>query len=364
MAISDDRTTTGRGKRGAARIESTGRRSVTIRDVAAAAGVSAMTVSNVINGGGRHVREETRRKVMRAITELNYRPASSGRNLRLGKRHAIGVVIVDETSDFLSSPFIARFVSGLCGVLNDNGYVMIVQGIRPDEFESAFPLRRAEADAYCIRLNGTAEQRSQMLKVLERVEDPVILIQETLQLRGPDRMTIRQDDHGGAQLLADHLLARGVKSAVVLAPRFGGPMTSARLAGFEAAFAASRPDFALDMVTAQSNSFASGLKAIEAYLDAGKRPQAVIGANDELALAGLRAVQERGLRVPQDVMITGFNGFEPSSYIRPSLTTIVSRATEIGEAAGRQLMDRLAGNPFKTQEHILPVSFRKGESTT
>jgi LacI family transcriptional regulator len=368
MAISDDGTRDGTGTSPAVPQQVQGRRTVTIRDVAAAAGVSAMTVSNVINSGGRHVREETRRRVMRAISELNYRPASSGRNLRLGKRHAIGVVIVDETSDFLSSPFIARFVSGLCGVLNDNGYVMIVQGIRPDEFESAFPLRRAEADAYCIRLNGTPEQRAQMLTVLERVEDPVILIQETLPLRGADRMTIRQDDYGGAQLLADHLLARGVRSAVVLAPRFGGPMTNARIAGFEAALSGVRQEFSLDVVTAQSNSFASGLTAIETYLDAeralGRTPEAVIGVNDELALAGLRAVQERGLRVPQDVMITGFNGFEPSSYIRPSLTTIVSRATEIGEAAGRQLMDRLAGNPFKSQDHVLPVTFRKGESTT
>jgi DNA-binding LacI/PurR family transcriptional regulator len=334
----------------------------TLRDVAAAAGVSAMTVSNVI-GGSRHVREETRRRVLRAIAELNYRPATSARNLRLGKRHAIGVVIVDETKDFLSSPFIARFVAGLCGVLNENGYVMIVQGIHPDEFESSFPLRRAEADAYCIRLNGNAGQRARMLEVLGRLDDPLILVQEILPLSGTDRMTIRQDDYGGAQLLADHLLARDVRSAVVIAPRFGGPMTTARLAGFRDAFAGSRQKIALDVVTAEANTFASGVAAITAYLAGRKPPGAIIGVNDELALAGLRVLQDRGLRVPEDVMVTGFNGFEPSSYTRPSLTTVVSPAGQIGAEAGRMLMRRLAGEPFPPVDHVLPVAVRKGDST-
>lgn len=336
---------------------------VTLREVALAAGVSPMTVSNVVNGGGRHVREETRKRVMRAITDLNYRPASSGRNLRLGKRHAIGVVIVDESSDFLASPFIARFVSALCHVLNQNGYAMIVQGIRPDEFESAFPLRRAEADGYCIRLNAPAEKREPMLRVLERLEEPMIMIQETLPFAGKDYLTIRQDDFGGAQLVADHLLARGARSAVVVAPLFSGPMTRARIDGFEAAFAHTRDGFELTVLTARSNSFASGMKIVEEYLAAGHRPDAIIGTNDELALAGLRAAEAAGLSIPNDVMITGFNGFQPGAYTSPSITTVVSRASELGEAAGGLLMDRLSGKLFTVREKVLPVTFRKGDST-
>ena len=339
------------------------RGAVTLREVALAAGVSPMTVSNVVNSGGRHVREETRKRVMRAITELNYRPASSGRNLRLGKRHAIGVVIVDEANDFLANPFIARFVSALCHVLNENGYAMIVQGIRPDEFESAFPLHRTEADAYCIRLNAPEEQRAQMLQVLERLDEPMIMVQETLPFEGRDRVKIRQDDFGGAQLLADHLLARGIRKATLFAPLHSGPMTRARIDGFEAAFAQVREGFSLEIVTVPSNSFASGLKAIEDYLARGNRPDAIIGTNDELALAGLRAAQGHGLKVPDDLMITGFNGFQPASYTSPSITTVVSRAADLGEVAGQLLMDRLAGTPFSSADHVLPVTFRKGEST-
>jgi LacI family transcriptional regulator len=149
---------------------------------------------------------------------------------------------------------------------------------------------------------------------------------------------------------------------VLLALLNGGPMTSARIDGFKAAFAHVR-DFDLKVITATSNSFADGLSALEAYFAEGKRPDAIIGTNDELALAGLRAVQDRGWRVPDDIMITGFNGFQPLSYTQPSITTVVSRAAELGEAAGRLLMDRLAGTAFSAPEHVLPVTFRKGEST-
>jgi DNA-binding LacI/PurR family transcriptional regulator len=203
-----------------------------------------------------------------------------------------------------------------------------------------------------------------MLHVLERLEEPLILVQEFLPLAGRDRMTIRQDDYGGAHLLAEHLLARGVRRAAVIAPRFGGPMTNARMAGFQAALMKGDTDFDLATVTADQNTFAGGIAAMERYLADNAAPGAVIGVNDELALAGIRALQERNLRVPDDVMVTGFNGFEPSSYYRPSLTTVESPAARIGEEAGRMLMRRLVGgSDFPTQDYVLPVTFRKGEST-
>jgi LacI family transcriptional regulator len=121
--------------------------------------------------------------------------------------------------------------------------------------------------------------------------------------------------------------------------------------------------FDLTVLTARSNSFASGMKIVEEYLAAGNRPDAIIGTNDELALAGLRAAETAGLAVPQDLMVTGFNGFQPAAYTSPSITTVVSRASELGEAAGELLMERLSGKPFASNEKVLPVTFRKGEST-
>lgn len=338
-------------------------RRVTIRDVATAAGVSSMTVSNVINDVENVVREDTRRRVLKAIADLNYRPTSSGRNLRLGRRHAIGVVIVDEEADFLASPFITRLVSGVCSVLNDNGYVMIVQGIHPDKFASAFMMRRAEADAYCVRLNGPEDKRAEMLNVLSRVSEPIILIQETLSFPGEDHCTVRQDDAGGTQLVADHLLARGVETIVAMVPRHGGPMTGARLAGLREGLKRAPRPIKLDVVAAAANTFSASFDAMDAHIARHGHPRAVMGINDELALGALRAVQSRGLSVPEDVMVTGFNGFNPASYADPSLTTVVSPASELGTRSAQLLLKRLSGERFESAEVVLPVSFRKGNST-
>jgi LacI family transcriptional regulator len=106
-----------------------------------------------------------------------------------------------------------------------------------------------------------------------------------------------------------------------------------------------------------------GLAAIEGYLDTGARPDALVCANDELAYAALRVTRTCGLKVPEDIMVTGFNGFRPPAYFSPSLTTVVSRGADIGREAARCLMRRLAGHAFETRELVLPLSLRKGEST-
>jgi DNA-binding LacI/PurR family transcriptional regulator len=340
-----------------------GRRNPTIKDVAAAAGVSPMTVSNVINGNLRFFSEDTRRRVEDAVAGLGYRPLGSGRSLKSGRRNVVGVVIVDELQDFMSNPFMSRFVSGLCGHLSENGYMMILQGIHPDEFARSFPLRRAEADAYCMRLHGNDSVRASMLEVLERIDEPVILIQETLKTGRPDTCVVRQDDYGGGTLLAEHLIVRGVRHIAVLEPAFAGPMTMARTRGLRAGFEEAKVPVRIDSITSRINDFISAYDAVMGYLKSGPLPQAVLGTNDELALAALRALQDLQIDVPGKVRVVGFNGFQPPGYTRPSLSTIVSAANSIGVEAGRAMLARLQSGIFAQTEIVLPVAFRKGGST-
>jgi DNA-binding LacI/PurR family transcriptional regulator len=339
------------------------RKRATIRDVAAAAGVSAMTVSNVINGKLRFVSEETRRRVLKEMQQLDYRLLSSGRNLRLGNRQAVGVIIVDESPNFLSHPFISRMVSGLCGVLNLNGYAMMVQGIRPEEFANTFALRRAEADGYCIRLHGSNESRAEMLGVLDRLDEPVVLVQENLPVTGKDRCVVRQDDYGGSRMIADHLAARGVKRLVVAVPRFSGPMTDARLKGLRDGFRATRRDVDIELVVCDLNTYEHAYATLSRSFASPGLPDAVVGINDELALAALRVLQDREVQVPGDVMVAGFNGFNPLGYTRPDLTTVVSSPTEVGATAARSLLYHLEKDRFEQPEIVLPVTFRMGQST-
>jgi LacI family transcriptional regulator len=240
---------------------------------------------------------------------------------------------------------------------------MIVQGIHPDVFAQAVPMKRAEADAYCVRLNGRDEARREMLEILSRIPEPVVLIQESLPVHDANRCVVRQDDHGGGLMLADHFAARGVRRLVVASPRFSGPMTEARLKGLDDGFRAAQAGPDVETLQCPINSFASAYETIGQRLDAKPPPQAILGTNDDIAYAAMRALQDRGIRVPDDVLVAGFNGFQPQAYTNPSLTTVVSQAVEIGATAGQCLLERLATGRFPRSQIVLPVSFRRGGST-
>jgi DNA-binding LacI/PurR family transcriptional regulator len=346
-------------------IQDSGRRKPpTMRDVAKLAGVSTMTVSNVIRRNARYYNDETKDRVEEAIAQLGYRVASSGRNLRSGRRNSIGVIIVDESDAFLVHPFISRFVSGLCSELNKRDYNMIVQGLHPSLFGSSFLISRAETDAYCIRLHGGEDARRKMIDVMRRVPEPLVLMEETVAFDREDTCVVRQDDFGGGMLMADHLIGRGVRSVEVIVTRHSGPITAARIGGLREGARKAGAKLRISMIKAMSGSFAAGYDAVAARLDKNASlPDVLLGTNDDLAFAAMRALADRGMAVPDDVRVAGFNGFESPRFTQPSLTTIVSRPEDLGIVAGKSLIERLETGVFASPEIMLPVSFRCGEST-
>lgn len=322
-----------------------------------------MTVSNVINNRLSGVGKETRERVLRAIRDLDYRLLSSGRNLRLGRRQAIGVLIIDESLDFLSHPFISRFVAGVCGTLNAEGHAMIVQGTKPEEVSNVLALHRADADGYCVRLHGARAQRQKFLEALGQIKEPVVLVQESLPAEGDMRCVVKQDDYQGARQLARHLNARGVRSVMVVVPRFSGPMTESRLLGMRDEFATADQPVEITVVESDPANFFGAYKVIHQLIAAGEAPDAVVGINDEFGLAALRALQDLGVSVPATVKVAGYNGFFPPSYSVPSLTTVLSRPAEVGAEAARQLLHHIETGHFSRNEIVLPVSLIEGGST-
>jgi len=335
----------------------------TIRDVAAAAGVSAMTVSNVINGHRHAVSDRTAQVVAREIQRLNYRIVSAGRNLRLGRRHLIGVILVDEAPDFLANPFMSKVLAGLSNLLNAHDHAMVVQGIHPREFARAVLLRKTETDAFCVKLAGDVSARRRMLTELAKLTEPVALVQETLAPRGVDSCSVRQDDFGGGVVLADHLAARGVGRVAVLTPSNAGGMTEARVQGLRAGLRAAGRRVAIEVVPVEENSFESAFATTRRFIVREGLPDAFFCCSDELATGAIRGVQDLNYAVPDDVLVSGFNGFAAAHVSNPSLTTVCSRPKEIGEIAGSELLSRLGGGSFSEHEVVLPVHLRPGQST-
>lgn len=336
-------------------------RTVTIKDVAREAGVSAMSVSNVLNGRGR-ISEATAKHVREVVERLGYRPSVAARRLRLSQQWTIGMLIVVEDPDFLSDPFITAQVTGLTNYLTANSYSLILRGMKPSDFRTTGLFQDIEADGMVAILSGAQEQREWFIRELSALRVPVVLMQEQRLPDEADCAIIRQDDFGGGKRVGEHILATGARNCWVLLPEVEWAAMRARMAGAASAFGAvGAPEF--KVVRCGDESFDVSYRATLEALRQGPRPDAIIGGNDQMAIAAMKACLEMGLRIPEQVQITGFNAFEIWRYVDPVLTTVRSAAHALGERAAKELIERLKTGHFRQRETVLPVEFQPGKST-
>lgn len=335
---------------------------MTLADVAKDAGVSVMTVSNVVRGKSEIVRLETQRRVEDSILRLNYRPNLSARNLRLSVARSVGVIITDTDPAYLADPFISRLVSGLSNYLSSHEYTLDVQGVAPERFERASILRKSGNDALCAILCGPQGLRKKHFKYLERLGQPVVVFQEAFRSRSSDVALIRQDDLAGGALLAKHLLKKSVGSLVFVRPMLEWCAVEQREKGIRSVLAKKGRNVQVSTLLVPSEGFEDVQQVVTEYLSSSRIPSAIAAATDSMAAAALKACEKFGLEVPNDIFITGFNGFEISRSTRPTLTTVLSPAYEMGNLAGELLLERLSGDSFAKRSVVMPIELRTGES--
>jgi DNA-binding LacI/PurR family transcriptional regulator len=322
-----------------------------------------MTVSNVVNGHRGLVLEATRRKVETAIERLGDRPQAAGRRLRLARHFSIGIILVDEYPNFLADPFITQLVAGLTNHLSERDYALVIQGVSVSNFARSSLVRRAETDAFCALLSGPRTTRIGLAQRLAAIEHPLILFQEPLPRSVVDGCSIRQDDFGGAKALADIILARGARRLLFLAPTLAWPAVEERERGVRAAVAAHRRRLRVETLPCGEGDVAGVELALDGYLQHSEMPDAVLGANDQIGIAAMKWLRRAGLRVPDDVRVTGYNAFEFWSYSDPVLTTVRSPAYEMGARGGEAILQRLRDGKFDRRDDVFPVLLQAGGST-
>jgi LacI family transcriptional regulator len=321
-----------------------------------------MTVSNVVNGRFKMMSAGTRKRVEDAIARLNYRPYSAGRSLRLDERLTIGILIVDESPTYLADPFTTNLVAGLSNFLSKRGYGLLVQGTPPQALRDAIFLRRFDTDGLCVLLSGAADSCKEHIARLVTLGQPLVVL-ESKAPRQPaeDICFIRQDNFGGARHLAQHLVSLGARRFVYLAPKPSWPAIAERQRGIESVLR-QMTRASLNVVHCGEN-FHDVRAALSTYLDDGTLPDAVLGGNDQMGIAAMRLLIDRGHRIPDDVMVAGFNAFEFRLYTDPVLTSVASAAYDIGARAGTELLHRLTNGRFTASEILLPTTFVPGGST-
>jgi LacI family transcriptional regulator len=238
-----------------------------------------------------------------------------------------------------------------------------VQGMKGDQLAQSMIMRDQGVDGYCAMISGSAEERQQIVSQLRALDQPVVIFQEALENPSSEVCVVRQDDRGGGRLIADHLLARRVEDYLLIVPHQGWPAIENRVAGLREALAATAPDSRVAVLVSASESYPDVQAALADHLRENPLPGAIVGANDPIAIAAMTHLLDKGVRIPDDVRVVGFNGFEAHRYVSPSLTTVLSSPYAMGEQAGRAMLERLASGRFSAPEFVLPVVFAPHATT-
>ena len=315
----------------------------TIADVARRAGVSKGLVSFALNGRA-GVAPDTRDRILSVAAEMGWSPSLRARSLSVGRAFACGLVIGRSPDVIAADPFFPSFIAGVEDEFSVSGQVPVHAPATPGRHEDE-TYRGLAADR---RVDGV------ILSDL-RADDPRIDLVASLGIAAvtlgvPDVdspfTSVSVDDGAGIRLAVDHLADLGHTDIAHVAGPFAMLHGRHRAAAFEAA---ARARGIRARVVETDFSAADGARATTALLDAEVPPTAIVYSNDNMAVAGLGTAQRRGLSVPRDLSITGFDDTELGRHLFPALTSVSTDARGWGAAAARALLAAIGGAAAEAQ---------------
>jgi DNA-binding LacI/PurR family transcriptional regulator len=322
----------------------------TIHDVARESGVSITTVSMVLNNGSRPVSAEARRRVLEAARALNYTPNANARSLVSRRVRALGVIVGFNTrSLLLSNPYISAVLQGILDAATELDYNVNIY---------TRPWRNAEQDASAFR-DGRADgvllvapiMGTDMVSGLSSLGIPLVVASAASMCEGVPSLDI--DNVQGARLAAQHLLSLGHTRIAHLMGNLNQTNVIERRDAFCAALGEAGVNIPPAYLVAGQYNRESGKENAEHLLSLPEPPSAIFAGNDVLALAALEAARERGISVPHELSIIGFDDIPEAAMVTPPLTTIRQPLTEVGDRATRLLVDIIEGRPSAPAAHLL-----------
>ncbi|OMS48341.1 LacI family DNA-binding transcriptional regulator [Burkholderia pseudomallei] len=343
----------------------------TIKDVAAIAGVSFTTVSHVVNNS-RPVSADVRAKVERAIRELNYVPSAVARSLKARSTATIGLVVPNSTNPYFAE--LARGIedqcalSGYCVFLcnsdddpeKQRNYLRVLQEKRIDGLIIASAGQKRRLEGLTIAAGGDA---AALATTLADTREPLVVVDRNIEGLPADLVQI--DHERGAYLATRHLLELGHAKIGCITGAVSTAVSAMRVHGFIRAMAERGIDIVPGAIAESDFSCMGGYHAAVRLFDS-VRPSAIFAGNDLMGLGALRAAAERGIRVPADCSIIGFDDIELSRYTYPALSTVGQSVRALGEMAAQTLIERIGGGASGAPQRRRVVSPRLvlRESTT
>jgi len=311
---------------------------VTMRQVAERAGVSAMTVSRVINDSPR-VSKEARTRVEAAIAELGYVPNRVASGLIRQRTSAIGLIVPD-----VANPFFTLVVRGAEEVARRAGYHVILCNTQGDlERERAYLEDMLAFQVEGLLLAPVGDRSLPSVRVLKKNDVPFVLVDRSIDGHVGD--LVQGDSVSGARRLVEHLIALGHRHIGMVTETSDVSTARDRRQGYREALAAARIDFRPELVAeASAIDVGAARDATLTLLDLLDPPTAIFSVNNVAVVGVAEAARERGLEIPRELALVCFDDIEHASRFLPFLTVMAQPAETFGTIAMQLLLDRLAGH--------------------
>ena len=309
---------------------------VTIKDVAKRANVSITTVSRVINETEHSVSPETRERVLRAIQELGFSPNALARGLHRNETRTIGLIIPD-----ISNPYYPSIVRGVEDEAQAQGYTIILANTyRSKEKITKYlnVFREKRVDGIIFTGGGVARDAADE-NFFEQSNIAAVVIGKSRNAKLP---SVQVNNVQAAREACEYLIQKGHKKiATITGP--GNSITAVdRLEGYYQALKHNGIEIREELIIQGNFEFDSGYQAVDVLLEKDKDITAIFAHNDMMAIGAMKALAEKGLRVPDDIAIIGFDNIPLSLYVTPGLSTVTVPVYEMGRTSMKILADLLA----------------------
>ncbi|MFC8723477.1 LacI family DNA-binding transcriptional regulator [Kitasatospora sp. NPDC057198] len=335
-------------------MESSPKRMPTLDEVARRAGVSRTAASRVINNAP-HVSRAKREAVERAVRELGFVPNPTAQALASRRVGAVVLAVSSDEPGLFADPFFAEVIVGVSAALEQTDLELVLLLANTprgrDRLERLLRSRRADG-VMLMALRGD----DPLGRLAEQTDLPVVF--GGLPLTGEPRWYVDADNRGGARLAAEHFVRTGRRRPVMITGQLDTRVAAAREQGFTEGLALA----GVPLLGVEAGDFTEdgGAAAMERLLAAHPAPDALFTASDAMAIGALRTLRTRGLRVPEDVAVIGFNDLASARHTAPPLTTVHQPVRALGREMARMLVAAIEGDD--PSPLILPTRLTVRES--
>ncbi len=331
---------------------------ITRTEVARRARVSVATVSYVVNNGPRPVAEATRKRVLRTIQTLGYRPSGVAQSLRLQRTRTIGLIVPDT-----ANPYFASLAKGVDDTVFAQGYSLLLchSGYVAASEQAYVELLLAREVDGVLYVQGTPDAAA--LHRLLQCGIPTVAVDREIPDVAIDRVVV--DNFGGSAQATKYLIGLGHHRVGCIARHIPLSNAAERIRGYQETLTEAGIPFTPHYLVSGGPGYEEGRRAMTELLGLQPRPTAVLAYPDVVAIGAIRAAHDAGLRVPEDVSVVGFDDIPVSAFIRPRLTTVAVGIWELGQRAATVLLDKVqgGGESRPPRRLVLPATLVIREST-